>query len=75
MGRCSLHKSFITKVADSYVAKSPKSEILEFVIEDLEYATENIPDTGRVMMPTSAKLRPPIVGEPIFTQRIIQTLK
>jgi starch-binding outer membrane protein, SusD/RagB family len=40
-----LHKNFIVNVADSYVAKSPKSEILQFAIEDLKYATENIPDS------------------------------
>jgi hypothetical protein len=44
-GDVPLHKNFITNVADSYVAKSPKSEILQFVIEDLKYAAENIPDT------------------------------
>jgi hypothetical protein len=43
-GDVPLHKNFIVNVADSYVAKSPKSEILQFAIEDLKYATENIPE-------------------------------
>jgi hypothetical protein len=40
-----LYKNFLNNVSDSYVAKSPKSEILQFAIEDLIYATENIPET------------------------------
>ena len=43
-GDVPLHKNFITNTDDSYVAKTPKSEILQFVIEDLKYATENIPN-------------------------------
>lgn len=43
-GDVPLHKNFIVNVADSYVAKSLKSEILQFAIEDLKYATDNIPN-------------------------------
>jgi len=44
-GDVPLHKNFIENVSDSYVAKSPKSDVLNFAIEDLKYAVENIPDT------------------------------
>ncbi len=43
-GDIPLHKSFIENVSDAYAPKSPKAEVLQFAIEDLKYATENIPD-------------------------------
>jgi starch-binding outer membrane protein, SusD/RagB family len=56
-GDVPLHRNFINTSAETYVAKSPKSEILALVIDDLTYAAENIPeswsgdDTG---LPTKA---------------------
>jgi hypothetical protein len=56
-GDVPLHKSFISNVNDAYVAKSPKSEVLQFAIEDLIYATANIPDSWKgddLGLPTKA---------------------
>lgn len=43
-GDVPLHKNYISDPSDAYVAGSPQSEILQFAIEDLTYAVENVPD-------------------------------
>lgn len=56
-GDVPLHKTFINNVEDAYTAKSTKSDILKFAIEDLVYATENVPVTWNgadVGLPTKA---------------------
>ena len=56
-GDVPLHKNFITNVNDAYVAKTPKSDVLLFAIEDLKYAVANMPDTWSgddVGLPTKA---------------------
>jgi starch-binding outer membrane protein, SusD/RagB family len=56
-GDVPLHKNYITDIASAYVAKSSKSDVLQFAIEDLIYATANVPDawTGSdIGLPTKA---------------------
>ena len=56
-GDVPLHKHLLTDAAESFVAASPKSEILQFAINDLVYATENVPnswDGNSVGLPTKA---------------------
>lgn len=43
-GDVPLHKNFIANVEDSYKPKTPVNEVYDLIIEDLIYASENLPD-------------------------------
>jgi hypothetical protein len=42
-GDVPLHDKFITGINEVYIARTPRSEVMNLVIEDLKYAKENLP--------------------------------